>query len=124
MEYKIEGSWTHEGLSRVFDHQNIHWRQDRELNKMFLEANERWVNDMLHLKGYILLNEVYRALGFNETSEGAVLGWSMKVCDDNQIAFIGLEKDNRWFLEFTVNGVIVDLIGDKKDGLYSGTQIE
>ena len=104
---------------RVFDETNRNWSPDSDMCEYFLRANQTWANDQLVLKGYILLNEVYSALGFAESPEGAVVGWSGNVSGDDYVSF-GLENDinqregdNRWILDFNVNGVMYDTIGER-----------
>ncbi|MCK4787428.1 MAG: hypothetical protein KAV87_26960 [Desulfobacteraceae bacterium] len=104
---------------RVFDETNRNWELDSDMNEFFLRANQTWANDRLILKGYVMLNEIYTALGFAESPEGAVVGWSGKVNGDDYISF-GLENDinqregdNRWILDFNVNGVVFETIGER-----------
>lgn len=104
---------------RVFDETNRNWSPDSDMSEYFLRANEQWANDQLVMRGYILLNEVYKALGFAESPEGAVVGWSAKVPGDDHVSF-GLENninqrpgDNRWILDFNVNGVVFETIGER-----------
>jgi hypothetical protein len=104
--------------SRVFDETNMNWSPDGDMTEYFLRAVQTQVNDRLILQGYVLLNTVYRALGFQESPEGAVVGWSKNVRGDDFISF-GLEKDinqrsgdNRWILDFNVNGVVFETIGE------------
>ena len=85
--------------------------------EFFLRAVQSQMNDLYDINGYLLLNTVYRALGFAETPEGAVVGWSRHVPGDDFIS-IGLdsdinqrEGDDRWLLDFNVNGSVFEYIG-------------
>jgi hypothetical protein len=104
---------------RVFDETNRNWSPENDMSEYFLRANQQWANDQLVLKGYVMLNSVYKALGFAESPEGAVVGWSGKVDGDDYVSF-GLENDinlrpgdNRWILDFNVNGVVFETIGER-----------
>lgn len=60
---------------RVFDETSKQWTPDPEYNKMFLKAQQEYCNTVLRSKGFLYLNDVYKALGFKETKEGQVAGW-------------------------------------------------
>lgn len=63
--------------ARLFDETNPNWQKnDPELNRIFLEAQQRYANERLRRKGHILLNDVYEALGFPRTPAGCVVGWA------------------------------------------------
>lgn len=103
---------------RIFDRTNWNWSPDPDLSEYFLLAVQQQMNDKLYLQGHVFLNDAYRALGFSDSPEGAVVGWHKKADGDNFVSFgldndINLrEGDNRWILDFNVNGVIYDLIGE------------
>ncbi len=103
---------------RQFDHTMPMWNADPDMNEFFLQITQQHFDDWLKIKGYVLLNEVYNALGFEETPVGAVVGWSTNVPGDNYVSF-GLdndinkrEGDDRWILDFNVNGVVYETIGE------------
>lgn len=105
--------------SRIFDETNNRWDNNPEVLHYWLGAVQQQMNDRLFLQGYVVLNTVYEALGFSESPEGAVVGWSNSMPGDDYISF-GLdndinerEGDNRYFLDFNVNGVMFELIGAK-----------
>ncbi|MBP5462281.1 MAG: hypothetical protein J6Y20_09170, partial [Lachnospiraceae bacterium] len=41
----------------------------------YLQTKENELNDMLALRGHVLLNDVYDKLGKERTAEGCVVGW-------------------------------------------------
>lgn len=53
---------------------------DPELIRHTLVMHQKFFNDRLRSKGYVFLNEVYKALGAKETKAGQVVGW---VYDEN-----------------------------------------
>jgi hypothetical protein len=85
----------------------------------FLKGQEMYANDVLNQRGHIFLNEIYRALGFDDTQAGAVLGW-VKGQGDDYVDF-GLCNQSRGrrfvngtdqsiLLTFNHDGVIWDKI--------------
>jgi hypothetical protein len=109
--------------SRVFDDWNKNW-QDGPLsyNQMFVSSIQNYCNDRLRSRGHLFLNEVYEALGFEHTAEGAVVGWIANGDGDGFVDF-GVFTDtlggtrfvngqeNTVLLDFNVDGVIWDKIG-------------
>lgn len=61
--------------ARFFDDGCAGWEKNSEYNLMFLRAQQQWANDLLIKRGYVFLNEIYRALGIPETEAGQVVGW-------------------------------------------------
>lgn len=48
---------------------------DSATNLFFLKSTQGWANDKLHAEGWLSLNDVYSALGFDKIPEGQVIGW-------------------------------------------------
>lgn len=109
--------------ARVFDANNPNWRADSDYNYLYIQNAERYFNDLLRSRGHVFLNEVYDALGFPHTKEGAIVGWVYDTGVDhtthNNITlnmydeewFMGCESAyNSIFIDFNVDGVIYDLI--------------
>lgn len=115
--------------ARFFDETNAQYRTDRTMNKAFLLAQQNYMNDVLIIRGHVFLNEVYQALGFPHTKEGAIVGWVLKDPKtmkeegrDGHIDFGIFDVENdpgREFvngtnptilLDFNVDGIIFDLI--------------
>lgn len=109
---------------RFFDSSNPNWDPNPAFSMMWLRGQQNLLNDILHTRGHVFLNEVYDALGFEHTPQGAVLGW-LDNGDDGYIDFFGYEKngmakenvrkfvngvDNVIMLEFNHDGVIWDKI--------------
>lgn len=106
---------------RFFDSSNPNWDPNPSFSMMWLRGQESILNDILHTRGHLFLNEVYDALGFPQTPQGQVLGWLADGDDgyinlglydqskDNVRRFVnGL--DNVIMLEFNHDGVIWDKI--------------
>lgn len=105
--------------ARIFDEGSIQYTKNAELNKLFVMAQQNYLNDLLHARGHVFLNEAYDALGLERSSAGAVVGWVLDEGGDNYIDFglyrpasarfvNGLERNI--ILDFNVDGVIFDKI--------------
>ena len=110
------------GLSiyaRWFDEGNLNFQRDREYNLTFLSAQQAFFNNKLRADGVVLLNDVYKALGYDRTREGALVGWSLTGDGDGfidfgftgsearQRAFVNLQEPNI-LLDFNVEGVVIE----------------
>lgn len=117
----IEMTFPDDDTARYFDAQNPNWDPNPNFDIMFLRGQQNILNDILQTRGHVFLNEVYDALGFEHTPQGAVLGW-VKGMGDDYIDF-GLYdqskdpirrfvngQDNVVLLEFNHDGVIWDMI--------------
>lgn len=96
-----------------FDESNPKWDRNPNFNMAFLKGVQSRCNDILHARGYIFLNEVYDALGFVGTQEGAVIGWILGAGDD-EVDF-GLYRDEnqcRKFVNGEANRVLLDFNHD------------
>ena len=114
--------------ARIFDELNDNWEKDAELNLFFINGQLNYWNHILQTKGYVFLNEVYEALGFNPTKAGQHVGWYYDAKNpkaDNYIDF-GIYDVNRRdasefvngmersvILDFNVQGPIDSLIGEE-----------
>jgi hypothetical protein len=108
--------------SRIFDEYSEKWQKDPELNRIYLECQQQYANDLLKVRGHVFLNDVYDLLGMDRSSAGAVVGWVIGEEGDNYIDFGMYEAYNTPFingwersvvLDFNVDGVIYDLIERK-----------
>jgi hypothetical protein len=61
--------------SMFFDEQSPSWNKNAEYNKFFLRSQQTYLNNRLHARGYLFLNEVHDALGLPWTQAGQVVGW-------------------------------------------------
>jgi hypothetical protein len=109
-----------------FDEFNPNWSKDPEINKLFLRSQQNYLNDLLHARGHLFLNEVYDSLGFDHSQAGAVVGWILSPDGDNYVdlgVFNGNDPDrvrdfvngreSSVLLDFNVDGLIYDKIGKK-----------
>ena len=61
--------------AKLFASDNFNYQSQIEANGWFLRLVQNHCNDRLKAKGYILLNDVYRELGLDDTEAGCVVGW-------------------------------------------------
>ena len=88
---------------RFFDSSNPNWDKNPTFSMMWLRGQQNILNDILHTRGHVFLNEVYDALGFPHTPQGAVLGWIDGEGDD--CIDFGLYDPNKESVRRFVNGV-------------------
>lgn len=115
---------NHDTMSRFFDEYNPYWKKDPYANKIFLKARQAEANDLLRAKGHLFLNDVYDMLGFEDTKEGAVVGWAISNdgSTSNHVDFGIFNGDSeavRRFvngdeasilLDFNCDGIIYDIL--------------
>lgn len=116
-KFTVKRATQHSMYSRFYDEFAKNWQADPELNRIFIENQERYCNDLLHAKGYVFLNDVYRRLGLDETEAGQHVGWTMDGTGDGFISFGMYDGKNKEafingyeasiLLDFNVDGPIV-----------------
>lgn len=103
--------------ARFFEESNRNWNKNAEFNRLFIQAQQNYLNHLLQARGHVFLNEVYDALGIERSSAGQVVGWVMGQGGDNFIDFGMFEAHSSHFingwernviLDFNVDGVIYD----------------
>lgn len=61
--------------ARYFNNTNPNWDENPMMSLDFIMKQQKTANRMLHDRGYLFLNEVYKLLGFPITQEGQSVGW-------------------------------------------------
>lgn len=79
-----KNQYPYSAYARTFDNDNPNWKDNPFNNLTFLEAQERILNDRLIARGYLFLNEVYDALGFDRSQAGNMVGWVYDPKDPNR----------------------------------------
>jgi hypothetical protein len=110
--------------AKFFDETNPYWQKDSEYNLMFIRQQEIYANELLKTHRHLFLNDVYKMLGLTRTKAGQVVGWvydEHNPIADNYVSF-GLYREqaadfvngrkNTILLDFNVDGIILDKIGD------------
>ena len=106
-------------FDRDCDNHRIH---DSVYNLYFLRCQQKYANEKLRNRGYLLLNEVYDMIGIPKTEVGQVVGWlydERNPVGDNFVDF-GIYEDynaefingytDRVLLDFNVDGNILDAL--------------
>lgn len=105
--------------ARFFDEYSPQWQKDPELNRIYVQVQQNYANQLLQARGHVFLNEVYDMLGIPRSQQGAVVGWVLGEEGDNYIDFGIFDAQrsdfvNGWnrsvLLDFNVDGVIFDKI--------------
>lgn len=110
--------------AKMFDEYNPNWQPTWGYNQMFLKSQEAYANDRLNADGYLFLNDVLVALGFERTKAGQVVGW-VKGYGDSYVSFgivdhyAGLRfvegNEKSVILDFNVHGEVLSLALDDKE---------
>lgn len=115
--------------ARFFDELSSEWQPQSEYNYTFLRCKQNWFNDLLTMKGYVLLNQVYEELGLLPTSAGAVVGWVLDgegdsfidlgiFRDDERVRDFVNGRERSILLDFNVDGVVHTKLDNLKRGTY------
>jgi hypothetical protein len=105
--------------ARFFDQGSANWYKDPERNRIFVQVQQNYFNQLLQARGHVFLNEVYDALGINRSVAGQSVGWLLGGEGDNYIDFGIFDPQSIQFvnghepvilLDFNVDGVIINKI--------------
>lgn len=115
------------GYARWFDKHNPNFNEHTpSLNEAFLQSHQIYANRRLQAKGYLLLNEVYEALGYEPTEAGCVVGWVRKSRGgvDGYVDFgfgdwptaedFAMGREHAVMLDFNVDGEVAKLMSGGK----------
>lgn len=89
----------------------MEWNSPREYNVVFLRAQQQYMNDMLHAKGYLFLNDVLKSLGLPLVRVGQLVGWTTQ--GSRFVSFgntLDGNPDGNFLLQFNFEGVIYDKV--------------
>jgi len=90
----------------LFDEKSCRWEKNKLVNGLTLGAYECRLNDNFQLYGYLLLRDVYEALGIQITRESLVAGW---IKSENHKRFQYEIHENS---DGTINIVLPDMESD------------
>jgi uncharacterized protein DUF6353 len=97
--------------AQYYDEGNKHWSNYPADNKAFLMAQQAYANNRLTAHGFLMLNDVYEALGLSKTSAGQIVGWVKGYGDDYVDFGMGDMSDPviyDFFVNLTNTGVLLD----------------
>lgn len=107
------------GYKFLFDEvSSNNWSSDPGYNRIFLQAQENYANDLLASRGHVFLNDIFDGLGMQRTAAGSVVGW---IAEEEAHVDFGLrnpgyepndlfwaDEESSIRLNFNVQGVIFD----------------
>jgi hypothetical protein len=97
--------------AQYYDEGNKHWSNYPADNKAFLMSQQAYANNRLNAHGFLMLNDVYEALGLEKTSAGQIVGWVKGYGDDYVDFGMGDMSDPviyDFFVNLTNTGVLLD----------------
>ena len=119
--------------SKLFDASNRNYKDSPLLNRAFIKGVETWANQKLRADGYLFLSDVLLALGFEQTPASRVVGWMWDDscnAETNTVDLGIFDKingmvneaanlndnlaDAEYWIDFNVDGVIVDVFQKDK----------
>lgn len=109
--------------AKFFDEFSPRWVRDPEYNRIFLQSQQGYFNQMLQTQGFVFLNDVYEALGIEKTKAGQIVGWKISKDGDNYVDFGIFDnvandrvrdfvngREHSILLDFNVDGIILDTL--------------
>ena len=109
----------HSVYARFFDEASRYWTKNPEMNRLHVQCQQNFANNLLQARGHVFLNEVYDSLGIERSTPGSVVGWVLHGDGDGYVSFGIFEPNSARFvngversilLDFNVDGVIYDKI--------------
>lgn len=97
--------------ARFFNETSPAWNENAEYNLTFLRSQQMYANEMLKVRKYVFLNDVYDMLGLPRTKAGQIVGWiydEKNPIGDNCIDFGIFVWSNREFVNGHENTVLLD----------------
>ena len=97
-------------IGRYFTKSNSNWSDSESFLNNFFSMQMSYATDLLRAKGFVILNDLYKLLGFEmDTEEGIVVG---KVYDRNK----SMEENSITFTWYKTN--ILDEFGNTEEAYY------
>ena len=100
-----------------FDENSASWDRSRDMNVFFLKFTQDYFNDLLKLREYLFLNEVYDRLGIPRRALGQCVGWVYNENNPNGDNFVDLDIFN----ERNNNDETVFILAPNVDGYILAT---
>lgn len=112
----IPENFTPQLYEVVFDQSCPFWSPNPESALFAIQTVERTMQVRYQHNGFVLLNDVYKELGFQRTAPGAVVGWHKEAEGDSEIKFDIVKSYDEelgayvWILNFNVHGSIFEYL--------------
>lgn len=71
--------------SRLMGPSNANFCKDPWMTLTFIRCQEKFANERLQAQGFLTLNDLYDALGFDRSPEGMVVGWVFDKFGNNEL---------------------------------------
>ncbi len=124
VEKNVQTGSPYSEFARLFADQTTPlWSARTELNYVVLRGIQTQLNMNLQANGYVMLNDVYKELGFEPTSIGQTVGWTYNSEHGDQAIDFGIfgndmeardyiegRTDGAIWLDFNVDGLVFDKI--------------
>lgn len=99
--------------SIIFDCNCEAWNDDEKRNEMYLKHACQYFNDLLKVRGYVFLRDIYEYLGVPVTKTSLVVGWRLGGTNSDNIIEFNIVKLNdddgstKYGIDFNVDGDIL-----------------
>ena len=99
---------------KIFDKNSPLWSEDQESNDLYLRSTQMYFTDLLKVRGYVFLRDVYEMLGIPITKTSIFVGWHVKSDISDRYVDFGatLLNDGTYQLDFNVDGDITKYFED------------
>lgn len=104
--------------TRIFDANNTGWEKNPYYTLSNLKRLQESVNDLLHERGVVSLNQVLGMLGYPPVKEGVYMGWIDKKDEIVNIDF-GIRNVNRPATQDFLNGIEDVVMLDFSEGIVN-----
>lgn len=107
-------------VTKLFDCRHPLWQNNKPYNEKVVNLKLEYCHDLLRLRGYLFLNEVYRELGIAATREGQVAGWVFDKDHEKDIMWTVWTKDDEYddvYITFEAHSDILHALPDEEDEL-------
>lgn len=99
--------------SIIFESNCEAWHDVEKWNEMYLKHVCQYFNDLLKVRGYVFLSEIYTYLGIPVTKTSLVVGWRLGGTNSDNIIEFNVVKLNddggstKYCIDFNVDGDIL-----------------
>ncbi len=88
----------------IFDETNKNWNRHSEYNRLFIQCQQQYANDLLRARGHVFLNDVRDMLGLERIPAGQIGGWVQGPKEGDHYIDFGVFRGDTWMAQQFVNG--------------------